>query len=334
MSEFFGRRDVLKLLAAAAASAAASRRLVADDRKTRKQTFVYKTIGSDDLKADVLRGSGNGLRPVVVWIHGGALMAGNREAVNPPALHDVLIQAGYTVVSIDYRLAPEAKLPAILEDLQDACRWVRTKGPGLLAIDANRLAVAGESAGGYLTLAAGFRVEPRPRALISFWGYGDIAGAWLSRPDPYYRRMPLVSREAAYRLVGGPSTVLRRRDTNVSPFILYCRQQGLWPKEVTGHDPDSEPKAFDAFCPIRNVSPKYPPTLLIHGTKDTDVPYEQSTKMAKELARQGVEHGLLTIPEGGHGLVGGDPAVVAKVHERVLAFLGKHLTKKERGARD
>ena len=65
---------------------------------------------------------------------------------------------------------------------------------------------------------------------------------------------------------------------------LYCRQQGLWPKVLTGRDPDEEPRAFDAFCPVRNVTPECPPTLLIHGTKDTDVPYELSVQMAKELA--------------------------------------------------
>src|SRR5258706_7933335 len=51
-----------------------------------------------------------------------------------------------------------------------------------------------------------------------------------------------------------------------------------------------EPRAFDSFCPVRNVTRKYPPTLLIHGTKDTDVPYELSEQMAKELAAKRVEH--------------------------------------------
>ena len=52
------------------------------------------------------------------------------------------------VVSIDYRLAPETKLPAIVEDVQDACRWVRERGPKLFRIAPERLAVMGGSAGG------------------------------------------------------------------------------------------------------------------------------------------------------------------------------------------
>src|SRR5260370_42693448 len=108
-------------------------------------------------------------------------------------------------------------------------------------------------------------------------------------------------------------------------FYLYCRQQGIWPKEVAGHDPDREPKAFDPFCPIRNVSAKYPPTLLIHGTKDTDVPYEQSAEMAKELERKGVEHELVTIPGGGHGLARVGPGIITRTQERVLAFLNQYM---------
>ena len=79
-----------------------------------------------------------------------------------------------------------------------------------------------------------------------------------------------------------------RPENQRSRFYLYCRQNGLWPKEVAGHDPDTEPKAFDPFCPIRNVYGQVSADLLIHGTNDTDVPHEQSVQMDRELARHGV----------------------------------------------
>jgi len=88
---------------------------------------------------------------------------------------------------------------------------------------------------------------------------------------------------------------------------------------VVGHDPDKEPRAFDPFCPVRNVTHNYQPTMLLHGDKDTDVPFEQSVQMAKELERHGVEHEFIRIPNGGHGFD-------TTLHfDRVLAFLDRHL---------
>jgi acetyl esterase/lipase len=288
-----------------------------------KKTFTYKAVENCAIKADVY-GASHTIRPVVIWIHGGALIMGHRGQVDKVLLGKLLL-AGYVVVSIDYRLAPETKLPAILEDLQDACTWVRQRGPQLWHVDPRRLAVMGGSAGGYLTLTAGFRVNPRPTALISFWGYGDVAGTWYSRPDPFYSKMPAVPKEEAYQAVGHSVICESSGKNNRFRFYLYCRQQGLWPKEVTGYDPDKEPKAFDPLCPIRNVSASYPPTLLIHGTKDTDVPYEQSALMAKELTRKGIEHELITVQNAGHGLAGAKPPVVTDVQDRVLAFLKKYM---------
>jgi acetyl esterase/lipase len=242
-----------------------------------------------------------------------------------PVQAEKYLNAGYAIVSIDYRLAPQAKLDQIIEDLQDAYRWVRNEGPKLFRVDPNRIAVVGHSAGGYLTLMAGFQLSPRPRALVSFYGYGDIAGEWYSRPDPFYNRQPAVSKEEAYAAVGNDVTS-DYVGGDRGRFYLYTRQQGLWPIEVTGHDPDKEPRAFDRLCPIRNVTKDYPPTLLLHGDKDTDVPFEQSVLMAKELERQGLPHEFIPMPGRGHGFDSPmwDPAVSASF-DRVLAFLGKYL---------
>jgi len=319
------RRIFLGLSAFGAASWAMPPRAPADEEDGPRETHDYKVVDGCRIKLDVHGAPRDGARPVVVWIHGGALIMGHRGGIDR-ALLRALTGAGYVVASIDYRLAPETKLPAIVEDVQDACRWVRERGPNLFHIAPERLAVMGGSAGGYLTLMTGFRVEPRPKALVSFWGYGDIAGVWYSRPDPYYRSKPLVPEEEARSAVGRAvlSEDLGKNDR--PKFYLYCRQQGLWPKEVAGHDPDVEPRAFDPFCPLRNVTAAYPPTLLIiHGTKDTDVPYEQSELMDRELARQGVEHDLITVPDGAHGLAGTDPAVLADIRGRILAFLAEHL---------
>lgn len=292
-----------------------------------KQTFTYKEVGDCEIKADVYRAKGGVKQPVILWIHGGALIMGDRNGLRRDQM-ERYIRAGYTVVSIDYRLAPETKLKEIIEDLQDAYQWIRAKGPEQFNADADRIGVIGHSAGGYLTLMTGFCVSPRPKALVPFYGYGDIISEWYSRPDPFYNQQPKVSREEAEQAVG-TKMIAEGSGRNRGRFYLYCRQQGLWPKEVAGHDPDKESKAFDPFCPVKNVTKDYPPTLLLHGNKDTDVPHEQSVLMAAELKRHGVEHELITMQGRGHGFDGGREAmkdpVIAQTFDRVLAFLDKHL---------
>jgi dipeptidyl aminopeptidase/acylaminoacyl peptidase len=64
---------------------------------------------------------------------------------------------------------------------------------------------------------------------------------------------------------------------------------------------------------------------LVHGTEDTDVPYELSAAMAKELARHKVRHELITVPGAGHGLAGGDKKLVDEAQEKALAFIRKYL---------
>ena len=289
-----------------------------------KKTYTYKTVNKLEIQADVYFSKADRLRPTLIWIHGGALIMGDRRGIDD-TFRDQLAAAGFAVVSIDYRLAPETKLAAILEDVQDACKWARDKGPELFQADPRRIAVAGNSAGGYLALTTGYRVEPKPQALVAFWGFGDIMGDWVSKPNAFYRRQPLVTREEARQAVGTMPLTTPAAKNSRGRFFLYCRQQGVWPQEVAGLDPAKDARAFDRFCPIRNVTAQYPPTLLIHGSKDMDVPYEQSADMDRELTKHRVDHELIAVRDAGHGLVDAKPEEAAEASTNAVAFLKKHV---------
>ena len=288
-------------------------------------TYLFGTADGVKLYADVYGSGGNHPRPVIVYLHGGALIMGSRKGI-PPALVEFCREQGYIAVSVDYRLAPESKLPAILDDLQRAFRWVREEGPTLFGADPARLAAVGHSAGGYLSLLSGHRVTPRIAAIVSYYGYGDIMGPWYSLPDPFYCSQPAVPREEALSAVQPHPLADDPGDAARGKFYLYCRQQGCWPQEILSADPAQHPAAFFPFCPERNVTPDYPPTLLLHGTRDTDVPYALSVSMADALARAGVAHDLITIRDGEHGFIHdtGNPQVIA-AEERVRIFLRHYL---------
>lgn len=323
--DYFGALRAACTLMAGLAGAFQTTGLAEDALRT--STFIYKQIDELAICAEVTRPDDDVLRPVVVWIHGGALMKGERLGQWHRRLPQLLLGAGYVIVSIDYRLAPETKLPGIVEDVVDACAWVRSEGERLFRARTDRLAVAGESAGGYLTLVTGYAVKPEPAVLVAVSGYGDLAGDWAMRPstDPEHLETKMSAEELAQFVPGSPVANKLERSMNVTPFYNVWRQQGRWPQMLTGWDPRTEAERFKPFLPLRHVSPAYPPTLLIHGKLDLDVDYRQSVEMAAELKQHGVEHDLIVLDNAEHGLRGATPEQVDDVYRRALDWIRRHM---------
>ena len=312
------RQEFLCTLSAGAIGFSARR---AQAQPVAAPTFTYKTAGCE-IHADVYGASEGAAKPALMWMHGGALILGNRKGIMRP-FHSALLEQGYVIVSIGYRLAPETKLPAIVEDVQDAWKWMHARARRF-GIDRARIASGGASAGAYLAQMTGFCLNPRPRALVSYFGFGDIVGPWHAQPNQFYGRQPLVSKEEAFAAVGTTPISDPPQGNQRATFYLYSRQNGLWPQPVSGHDPYTEDGWFNHYCPIRNVTARYPPTMLIHGTADTDVPYSLSKDMDAALGRIGVAHEFITVDGAEHRLAGAKPDEVLRVAARAVEFVRTH----------
>jgi len=297
------------------------------------ETRVYKTVNGHEIAADIYplsHAQAGRSFPAVLFIHGGGLVMGQRKMLDPGHVR-LFHQAGFHTVSIDYRLAPETRLPGIVEDIQDAWQWLRQEAAGT-GIDPDRIAVAGHSAGAFLTLLSGYRLDPPPAALVSMAGYGKLTHAEFTQPSPYYLQAhALVDEREALKSVGagtisssGPNDSMGHYSGR-GLFYLCCRQQGTWLGEVSGHNPGDQ-DWFTQYEPLRNVSAAYPPTMLLHGEADTDVPYDQSVLMQRELARQGIAHQFISNPNWGHAFLYAleDPSV-DQAFAQVTAFLKHHV---------
>lgn len=283
-----------------------------------KTTVVYKKSEQFEIKADFYPTSIQ-FAPVIVYIHGGGLFWGSREDMKTEQV-EFYLQSGFNVFSIDYRLAPETKLPNIKIDIEDALSWLRHVGIKQFDYNPEKIAVIGSSAGGYLALLSG-TFDIKPQAIVSFYGYGDITGEWAIKPSPHYQKMTTVPKELADMLVSNEVITVGPIQKRYAIY-MYARQNGVWIEKIN----DMGKQDLLTLCPINSVNADYPPTLLLHGTLDEDVPYEQSVDMSQALTKVGVENQFITIPNGKHVFdEDWQSGTVQNAFIDVIRFLKKHL---------
>lgn len=104
--------------------------------------------GSAQVPVRIYTPEGSGPFPALAWFHGGGWVVGNLETADATARH-LTVEADCVVVSVDYRLAPEAKFPAAADDCYAATQWIAQHASGI-NVDPSRIAVGGDSAGGNL----------------------------------------------------------------------------------------------------------------------------------------------------------------------------------------
>jgi alpha-L-fucosidase 2 len=234
--------------------------------------------------------------PTAILVHGGGFDEGTR-ATNVRPLFDVLADAGFAWFSIDYRLAPAAHFPQAIEDLNTAIRWVKSNA-ATYHVDLSRIAIIGESAGGFLVNYAGTHDTPDTRiaAVVDFYGpvdYEQVADQRRDHPERF--NVASINRHAAN---GGG--------------IHFFGAEQL---------DDAGRAKLRAVAPLAAVHKGMPPFLCIHGTNDDQVPYEQSTEMCDAMHKAGVACELITIEGGGHGMSGWRAAEMQHWKPEMIAWL-------------
>jgi acetyl esterase/lipase len=223
---------------------------------------------ADGLALDFYRPTGaasRSPRPCVVVIHGGSWVSGNRlDGGTKRWLNDWLAELGYAVASIDYRLSPQFQWPAQRDDVL-AATWFLREHAAELGIDADRLVLLGRSAGGQIATAAAYAEEiPGVRGIVNIYGPTDFDRTWEVSTYP---------RSLDHRY-------------NLEIFL--------------GGSPETARAAYRSASGAMLVTPRAPPTLILHGGLDINVFPEQAEVLDANLNAAGVPHALVLLPWAGH----------------------------------
>ena len=237
----------------------------------------YGTADETALLMDLHVPDGPGPFPAAILVHGGGFDGGSKST-NVKPLFGPLQDAGFAWFSIDYRLAPAAKFPQALADVNSAITWVKAHA-GTYHVDASRLALIGESAGGLLVNYAGTHDTPETKvaAVVDFYGpsdYGKLAELRRSNPERF--DINNISQHAAH---GGGIHFFEVDELN---------EAGL--------------AKLHSLAPVAGVHRGMPPFLIIHGTADDQVAFEQSPSFCEAIRGIGSDCELIKIEGGGHGM--------------------------------
>ena len=234
--------------------------------------------------------------PVIAYIHGGAWRAGSKDG-GLNRLHGYLKTGQYAGVTIGYRLSQHAKWPAQIHDCKAAIRWIRVNAKKY-NLDANRIAVHGTSAGGHLVAMLGTSA-----------GVEAMDGPIGPHTDQSTRVQCVID-------YYGPTNFLRMND--FESRIDHDAADSPESQLIGGAIQENKKRALTAD-PISYVDKGDAPFLIMHGTKDILVPYNQSVLLHNALKKAGVRSALLTVDGGGHS---GGRGVLP---ERFRTFIEFHL---------
>jgi acetyl esterase/lipase len=231
--------------------------------------------------------------PLVVFIHGGAFRAGDKRT-GWPMIARLVTSGEYVGASVGYRLSGEITWPAQIHDCKAAIRWLRANAK-TYNIDPDRIGVIGTSAGGHLVAMLGTSGK-----------VAELEGTLGAHPDVSSRVTCVVDEF-------GPADFLALYGGyNMSPDNPEA--------QLIGGPLGGKPEAARSASPITFVSADDPPFLVIHGTKDPAVNFNQSERFSEALKKAGVDVTFVRVLGAGHGNFRSP-----EVPQRVRRFFDKHL---------
>jgi len=251
------------------------------------QTLYDQAYGKDAAqKMDIYLPSRiNDSTTMMVIVHGGAWVRGDKSEFNPYVAALRQLMPNYAFANINYRLFRSGRnqFPAQEEDMKTAVTYLQ-KRLSEFGVK-RRMVLLGASAGGYLALLQAYKYPgaSKPAAVISLFGPTDLTEMYNTAPYP-----------------------------DVRPMLT----------SLLGASPTDDPKLYKQSSPLEFVDASAPPTLLLQGGQDRLVPENQAHLLHEKLDRLKIVNELKVYPQEGHGWSG--PALFDSF-ARVAAFLKKNV---------
>lgn len=291
--------------------------------------IVKADNATKSLKLNIWKGVGQEPQPVLLFVHGGAWVAGdnNLDASDSEQIKAImeLRECGVTIAAPTYRFSNEAIFPAQINDVKAAIRFLKANAEQY-GIDPSRIMTMGESAGSQLALLAAvsngeealegniggnLEVDSKVIGCVDCYGMTDfmtLASDLYARPD--------LGRtdEQVYELV---------EDKNSSRSQLFGLTTDECNLGTVTANPDKFPEQVVLVkqgSPLFHVTPDDPPILIINGQRDIRVPSAQAIKMYQALYDAGVEAELILNDRAPHGNLGAESAAAIQSFIRRILF--------------
>ena len=267
--------------------------------------------GTLDMHLDVYQVPSDKPTPVVIQIHGGGWIRGDRPSASGG--FGAFFSAGMSVVAIQYRNAIDAPAPAAIQDVRCAMSWVK-KNAAKYNFDPNKVVTWGGSAGGHLALMAGYAPasmdppgctdQPKVVAVIDMYGASDVAESltyhgsmdfthqWIGLDLPFPRDPAPAASSTPAPAPASASTEPANPDGMPRPR----------PQAPRWGDPTEAMLArAREVSPLTYIHPGLPPTFIINGDQDHTYNPTQSYKLKAALDAAHVPNEEDIVVGGGHG---------------------------------